>query len=96
MTVMEIAPPDRVYNVGGGSETTLREIVQTCERITGETLDVHYRAAADGDVRRTAADTSRIFEETGWQPEVCLEDGLTSQLAWTMSRRAFHDAPALL
>jgi UDP-glucuronate 4-epimerase len=94
MTVMELAPSGRAYNIGGGSETTLREIIQTCEHITGETLDVTYTPVADGDVKRTAADTSLIFEETGWFPEVSLEDGLTSQLAWTMSRRALSDVPA--
>jgi nucleoside-diphosphate-sugar epimerase len=95
ITVMEVAPTDRVYNVGGGSETTLREIIETCERITGETLDVHHTDVAHGDVKRTAADTTLISEETGWFPEVGLEEGLTSQLAWAISRRAW-ESPRVL
>ncbi|QEC49130.1 NAD-dependent epimerase/dehydratase family protein [Baekduia soli] len=95
LTVMEVAPTDRVYNVGGGSETTLREIIATCEQITGETLEVTYTTVADGDVKRTAADTSLILEETGWSPQVSLEDGLTSQLARTMSHQAWEGTPAV-
>jgi len=96
MTVMEVAPGGRAYNVGGGSETSLLEIISTCEEICSSTLDVRHKAVADGDVTRTAADTSLILEETGWAPEVGLEEGLTSQLAWTMSRRALTEASALV
>jgi UDP-glucuronate 4-epimerase len=96
LTVMEVAPANRLYNVGGGSETTLRHIIEVCEQVTGENLQVRHTALAAGDVKRTAADISRLFEETGWCPEVSLEDGLTSQLAWTMSRGAWTGAEALI
>jgi UDP-glucuronate 4-epimerase len=92
ITVMETGPGNTVYNVGGGSETTLREIISTCEEITGRTLDVTYTEVAAGDVKRTASDTTRILEATGWSAETSLHDGLTSHLAWAMSRRAWDVA----
>jgi UDP-glucose 4-epimerase len=71
-----------VYNVGGGTETTLREVIGTLEELAGRRLDVCYEAAAAGDVHRTAADTSRIRAELGWAPVTLLPDGLSAQLAW--------------
>jgi UDP-glucuronate 4-epimerase len=80
MALMDRAPGRGVYNIGGGSETSLREIIAHCERLTGRRLDVSYGAPADGDVKRTAADCSRIRQDVGWEPQTSLEDGLLSQL----------------
>jgi UDP-glucuronate 4-epimerase len=94
IATMEAAPSGAVYNVGGGSETSLREIIQIAESVTGRSLDAHYGSPAVGDVRRTAADTSRIYADVGWSPMTALEDGIASQLAWVMSRDVSSRSPA--
>jgi UDP-glucuronate 4-epimerase len=71
------------YNVGGGSEATLRESVAIVEELSGRTLDVRYTKEAAGDVRRTLADTRRIRGELGWEPAVELRVGLASMLEAT-------------
>jgi UDP-glucuronate 4-epimerase len=85
VAAMEAAPPGAIYNVGGGSETSLREVIELCQEISGRELDVRFGAPAAGDVQRTVADTTRIFRDIGWAPQTTLEDGLTSQLAWAAS-----------
>ena len=82
IAAMERAPAGAVYNVGGGTEASLREVVAILERLAGRRLDARHEAAAAGDVRRTAADTSRIRAELGWAPTTSLEQGLEAQLAW--------------
>jgi nucleoside-diphosphate-sugar epimerase len=84
---MEGGPAGIVYNVGGGSETTLRDAIALCERLAERRLEVLYEATARGDVRRTAADTSRIRSELGWVPQVSLEEGVAAQLAAARQRR---------
>ena len=71
-----------VYNVGGGAEATMLEAIATAERVSGRTLDVRHLPATAGDVRRTAADTSRIRGELGWEPQVTLEEGLQAHWDW--------------
>jgi UDP-glucuronate 4-epimerase len=80
IALMDRAPGRGVYNIGGGSETTLREIIETCERLSGRKLEAVYGEPAAGDVRRTAADCSLIREHVGWQPATGLEQGLQAQL----------------
>jgi nucleoside-diphosphate-sugar epimerase len=78
---MDAAPAGAVYNVGGGSETSLRDIIRLCEAVSGRELAVSFGPPAAGDVRRTSADTSRIEGDLGWRPAVPLEEGLRRQLA---------------
>jgi UDP-glucose 4-epimerase len=81
LAAMEGEHRSLVYNVGGGSETTIRAVIEICERFTGRRLDVRREPPAVGDVRRTAADTRLIRSELGWKPQASLEQGLAAQLA---------------
>jgi len=82
---MERAPSGAIYNVGGGAEASLRDVIELCERLTGQPAKIVYAASMPGDVRRTAADTSRIRSELGWGPRTRLEDGIAAQLAWSQA-----------
>lgn len=73
------------YNVGGGSETTLLHAIRLLEQHAGMTLETRFKEAAAGDVRRTAADTSRLRDATGWEPSVSLSQGLAAQFDDSMA-----------
>jgi UDP-glucuronate 4-epimerase len=88
IAAMERAPVGAVYNVGGGAETSMRDAIALCERIAGRPLEVRTAPVASGDVRRTAADTTRIRRDLGWEPTVGLEQGLRAQWLWASSRVA--------
>lgn len=88
MAAMDRAPAGSVYNVGGGTEVSMREAIALCERVAGRTLELHVVPGAAGDPHRTAADTSRIRAELGWQPLVSLEEGLRAQWQWAYARAA--------
>jgi UDP-glucuronate 4-epimerase len=82
------APAGAIYNVGGGEEATLREAIETLERISGRSLDIRYRPPASGDMRRTRADITRIAEALGWRPRTSLEQGLRAHWQWACARVA--------
>src|SRR5712691_3974329 len=88
VAAMERAPAGAVYNVGGGSEATLRDAIAALERISGRTLELVERPAAAGDVRRTSADATRIGRDLGWRATTTLEDGLRAQWEWASVRVA--------
>jgi len=80
IAAMEAGPDARTYNVGGGSEATIREVIATLEELSGRSLRVLYGDRAAGDVRRTLADTASIREDLGWEPRFDLRSGLAAQL----------------
>jgi nucleoside-diphosphate-sugar epimerase len=80
LAAMRGAPAGAIYNVGGGSEATLRDVVSLVEELAGRPLKVRYGERAAGDVRRTLADTARIRSELRWEPQTDLRSGLAAQL----------------
>jgi len=88
IAAMERAPQGAVYNVGGGTEVSMLEAVETLGRIAGRRLELVRRPRREGDAARTAADTTRIRTELGWEPSTPLEDGLGAQWRWAAARVA--------
>ena len=88
IAAMEAAPGGAVYNVGGGTEATMREVIATLELVSGRSLELVELPGAPGDVRRTSADTTRIERELGWRATSSLENGLKTQWEWASVRVA--------
>ena len=81
LAAMDDGPTAIVYNVGGGSETSLNGAIETCERLAGKKLKVTNEGVVRGDVGRTGANTTLIRSELGWTPRTSLPEGLAAQLA---------------
>jgi UDP-glucuronate 4-epimerase len=75
-------PPGSVYNLGGGSQTSVRDALDVIAELSGRSIDVAYTAQERGDVRDTSADTSRARAELGFAPQTSVRDGLAAELSW--------------
>jgi nucleoside-diphosphate-sugar epimerase len=71
-----------VYNLGGGSRTTVNEVIETIGRLVGREPRVDRRETQLGDVRHTSADTGAARSEIAFAPSVTLAEGLERQVAW--------------
>lgn len=72
----------RVYNIGGGSRSTIHGILEMLGEIAGAQPQLEYQTRAAGDHRHGAADISLARRELGYEPQVGLEEGLRRQFAW--------------
>jgi nucleoside-diphosphate-sugar epimerase len=70
-----------VANIGGGSRTSMRHVLDIVEEMCGE-LHLVRRGPARGDVLHTAADTTVAKEAFGYCPRTTLPQGLTAMVAW--------------
>jgi UDP-glucuronate 4-epimerase len=73
-------------NVGGGSRTTMSEVLDLLGELIGDRLMVERTGAARGDVRHTAADLSRAADLLGFRPQVDLRQGLAAEVEWLRTR----------
>lgn len=71
-----------VFNVAGGSQSSVNDVLEMIATITGKQLATHRSATAQGDVARTSGSTDRILEALGWSASVNLESGLRAQHQW--------------
>ena len=84
----EKAQPGEVFNIGGGSRITLKEVIEMMEEIVGRELEVHYQGVQKGDVRHTLADMTKAKEKLGYKPKVSIEDGLRTEYEWIKKLKA--------
>jgi UDP-glucuronate 4-epimerase len=82
VAAMRLGAPGRIYNLGGGSRRTVREVLDTIRGITGEHLNLQSLSPQLGDVRDTEADISRARTEIGFVAQTDVATGLARQVAW--------------
>ena len=76
--------PGEIYNLASGRETTIRELAETINRITGNTTPVELRPARDWDRSgRRFGDPTKAREKLGFSADVEMEAGLEKTVAWT-------------
>jgi UDP-glucose 4-epimerase len=70
-----------VYNLGGGTGTSVREILTAVKTVTGIDLEPEIHARRAGDTARIVADGSRASRDLGWAQRHTVESMVAS--AWS-------------
>jgi UDP-glucuronate 4-epimerase len=80
--------PGAVINIAGGSETTVKAVLDLVTELTGEPVAVDRQGSKPGDVERTGGAIERARDLLSWEPLVDLRAGVEAQLAWHRVGRA--------
>jgi len=71
------------YNLGTGGGTSVRQIIATCEKITGKPIAVVEKPRRPGDPPLLIAASDKIKQELGWAPKYeAIEKIIESAWAW--------------
>lgn len=77
------APQSAKYNLGTGGGTSVREIIATCEAITGKKIPVIEKPRRAGDPPRLIAGSDKVRTELGWAPQFqAIDKIIASAWAW--------------
>ncbi len=71
-----------VYNIGSGTETSIKELAEMILRLTGSTAKIIYKQPRSGDIIYSKADTSKAERVMKWKAEVSLEEGLLETISF--------------
>lgn len=72
----------KAYNVAGGSERSLLELLGLLQEILGTSIEPVHADPRLGDVRHSFADTSAALADLGWKPTLDFPEGLRRTVAW--------------
>lgn len=76
-----------VYNLGNGLGFSVKEVIETCENVTGLNANVEMADRRAGDPARLVASSEKIFTELGWKAERKLEQIITDAWNWHQNQQ---------
>lgn len=71
-----------IFNVGTGKGTSVLEVIETFEAVSGKKLNYQLVARREGDVIEAFANTEKVESVLGWKAESTLKDALESAWKW--------------
>lgn len=79
----------KVYNVGGGVENilSLNELVEKLKKCDVLKSDPSFAEWRHGDQKIFACDISSISGDTGWRPNVSVDQGIEKLINWTKNNK---------
>ncbi len=77
LLALQSLPGLGIYNVATGITTSLNQLILALSHVSGKTINRHYVAPREGDIRDSASDISLICSSFGYVPAVSLVDGLS-------------------
>lgn len=70
------------YNIGTGNGVSVKDMVETFERVNQLKLNYQYTSRRPGDVEQVWADNAKAVSELGWSARLGLEDMVRSAWSW--------------
>ena len=71
------------YNLGTGGGASVREVIDSCRKITGRKIEIMEKPRRPGDPPRLIASSEKIKRELGWKPQFqSLEAIIESAWKW--------------
>ena len=74
-------PASAFYNLGTGGGSSVREVIETCRRITGHPIPAVEKPRRPGDPPRLIASSEKIKRQLGWRPKFQTLDAIVES-AW--------------
>ncbi|TNJ42530.1 UDP-glucose 4-epimerase GalE [Tamlana fucoidanivorans] len=76
------------FNLGTGKGSSVLEVVQAFERVSGKKLNYKIVGRREGDIISAYADTNKANDELGWKTELSLDEAMLSAWKWEQKVRA--------
>jgi GDP-L-fucose synthase len=73
--------PDNLYNVGFGSDLTIKQLALTIQEITGHVGEIIWDSTKPDGTPRKWMDSSRL-RDLGWEPKIDLDKGIMKTYKW--------------
>jgi UDP-glucose 4-epimerase len=76
------------FNVGRGVETSVLDLLAVLQEAAGTSIEPETQPLREGELKRSALDSTRLSETLGWEPSVELDEGLAETFSAYAEGRA--------
>ena len=76
-----------IFNLGTGKGSSVLEVINSFEKVSGKKLNYKIVGRRDGDVIAAYAETSKANDVLGWKTELTLDDAMDSAWKWEQKIR---------
>lgn len=83
---LENVLPEHLYNVGTGSDLTIKELAETIQKIVGHEGEIEWDATKPDGTPRKLMDISKMHD-LGWKHQVELEEGIARTYQWFLENQ---------
>lgn len=73
---------EMVFNISTGIGTSLLELIDLIQKVTGEKLSVNHFQNRSFDVQTNILDNSLASSQLSWHPETSFQQGIEKTWAW--------------
>jgi len=73
--------PEYLYNVGSGTDITIRELAETIQKVVGHEGDIIWDTSKPDGTPRKLMNVSKM-KKLGWEYSTEIEDGIKTTYAW--------------
>ncbi|WP_422081822.1 UDP-glucose 4-epimerase GalE [Ulvibacterium sp.] len=77
-----------VFNVGTGKGSSVLQVIQSFERVSGKKLNYQIVGRRAGDITSAYADTTKANEVLGWKAKYTLDEAMKSAWDWEQKVRS--------
>lgn len=86
-----------VFNIGSGTGYTVNEVIDACERVTGEKIARNNGPRRPGDPTALVCDPAKLKARLGWKPEYnSIEDIIETAWKWHSTHPDGYEGPRRL
>jgi UDP-glucose 4-epimerase len=73
---------NKIYNVGNEQGSSVKEVIQKCEEVTGKKATILYKEKRKGDPGKLISSSEKVSKELGWKPNYSLEEMIETAWKW--------------
>lgn len=75
------------FNIGTKNGNTVKEVFETCEKITSKKINLRVNSHRDGDPESLVADNTKAEKILKWKSQKTLDDSIKTAYAWIKKHR---------
>ncbi len=82
LAVQKNSTEHTIYNIGGGEPVDIATYVEEIGKQTGRTVQCKKQQGGEGEMIKTFANCSKLFQHISFKPKVSIEEGLQKTIEW--------------